>query len=90
MSVAELRRLAVMIDSALEVFQPYAVEALTADETRARLSLAAAARQVSSALHEKMSAQLEEVRAKRDPRTAPDKSDKKVPAAKSAGRPRSK
>lgn len=53
MSIEELRSLTYIIEKTLESFRPYQVESLTADETRLRLSLAAALRQANTALHEK-------------------------------------
>lgn len=53
MSIEELRSLTYIIEKALESFRPYRVESLTPDETRLRLSLAAALRQANTALHEK-------------------------------------
>lgn len=64
MSIPELRALAVTIDGALDVFRPYSVVALSPDETRARLSLSSASRQVKSALHARMREQLDAAKRK--------------------------
>lgn len=53
MSVDEIRQLAVYIDKALDVFRPHEVAQLSAKETRTRLWLAAAKRQLREVMTER-------------------------------------
>jgi hypothetical protein len=53
MTDEEIRQLQALIDRALDTFRPYSVAHLTANETRARLSLAAAKRQLGDEMGER-------------------------------------